>query len=28
VIVCWEHNWPECPVEVLELRAVLDELGE
>jgi Homing endonuclease associated repeat len=28
VIVCWEHNWPECPVEVLELRAALDELGE
>jgi hypothetical protein len=18
VIACWEHNWPECPVEVLE----------
>jgi hypothetical protein len=28
VIVCWEHNWPECPVEVLELRTALDELGE
>lgn len=21
LIVCWEHNWTECPVEVLELRA-------
>ncbi|HEY5029176.1 MAG TPA: hypothetical protein VIK39_12260 [Candidatus Angelobacter sp.] len=21
LIVCWKHNWPECPVEVLELRA-------
>lgn len=21
LIVCWEHDWPECPVEVLELRA-------
>lgn len=20
LIVCWEHNWSECPVEVLELR--------
>ena len=20
LIVCWEHNWAECPVEVLELR--------
>jgi Homing endonuclease associated repeat len=20
LIVCWIHNWPECPVEVVELR--------
>jgi hypothetical protein len=20
LIVCWEHDWPECPVEVVELR--------
>jgi hypothetical protein len=20
LIVCWEHNWPECPVEVIELK--------
>jgi hypothetical protein len=20
LIVCWTHNWPECPLEVLELR--------
>lgn len=26
VIVCWEHNWPECPVEVVELRTVIDDL--
>jgi hypothetical protein len=26
LIVCWEHNWPESPVEVLELRSVLDHL--
>ena len=19
LIICWKHNWPECPVEVLEL---------
>jgi hypothetical protein len=27
LIVCWKHNWPECPVEVLELRSVMEELG-
>jgi len=27
LIVCWEHNWPDCPLEVLELRGVLDRLG-
>ena len=27
LVVCWEHNWPECPLEVLELRKVIDELG-
>lgn len=26
VIVCWEHNWPNCPLEVIELRRVIDEL--
>lgn len=26
LIVCWEHNWSECPLEVLELRKVLDDL--
>ncbi|MFC1597514.1 hypothetical protein ACFL5Q_06215 [Planctomycetota bacterium] len=20
IIVCWEHNWPDCPIEVIELR--------
>jgi hypothetical protein len=25
LIVCWKHNWPECPVKVLELRKVLQE---
>jgi hypothetical protein len=23
LIVCWEHNWPECPLEVIELRRVI-----
>jgi hypothetical protein len=22
LIVCWGHSWAECPVEMLELRAV------
>jgi hypothetical protein len=26
LIVCWEHDWPECPLEVLELRRVIGEL--
>ena len=29
VIVCWRHNWPDCPphIEVLELRSVITSLG-
>lgn len=23
MIVCWEHNWPECPLEVLELKTAV-----
>jgi hypothetical protein len=23
LIVCWKHNWPECPLEVIELSAVI-----
>jgi hypothetical protein len=26
LIVCWEHNWAECPVEVIELRKIIDSL--
>jgi hypothetical protein len=22
LIVCWKHNWPECPLEVLELKTM------
>jgi Homing endonuclease associated repeat len=25
LIVCWKHNWPECPIEVLELRKLFEE---
>jgi Homing endonuclease associated repeat len=24
VIVCWIHNWPECPLEVVELRSIVN----
>jgi hypothetical protein len=27
VIVCWEDNWPECPIEVLELRSSMRNLS-
>ncbi len=23
LIICWKHNWPECPLEVLELRKLV-----
>ncbi|HKV95597.1 MAG TPA: hypothetical protein VJW20_23835 [Candidatus Angelobacter sp.] len=28
VIVCWEHNWPDCPewIEVIELKKVVEEM--
>jgi len=26
LIVCWEDNWPECPIEVLELRSAIEAL--
>ncbi len=27
VIVCWEDNWPECPIEVLALRSAMRNLS-
>jgi HNH endonuclease len=24
MIICWKHNWPECPLEVLELSKLID----
>lgn len=26
VVVCWEHNWPDCPIEVLELKSAIEAL--
>jgi hypothetical protein len=26
LIICWKHNWPECPMEVVELRSLLPRL--
>ena len=26
LIVCWQHNWPECPLEVVELMTVITDL--
>jgi len=28
IIVCWEHNWKECPIEVIELKTTLAKLLE
>jgi hypothetical protein len=27
LIVCWEHNWPDCPIEVLELKSAIAPLS-
>ena len=26
IVVCWTHNWPECPLEVIELKSRLPKL--
>ena len=26
LIVCWEHDWADCPLEVIELRTVINQL--
>ena len=23
LIICWEHNWPECTLEVIELKGMV-----
>jgi len=27
LIVCWKHDWPECPLEVVELSEEIKKLG-
>jgi len=22
LLICWQHNWPECPLETFELRSI------
>lgn len=26
IIVCWEHDWPDCPLEVIELKDIITRL--
>ncbi len=26
IVVCWEHDWPDCPVEVIELSDIIKSL--
>ena len=26
LIVCWQHNWPECPLDVVELSTVIKDI--
>jgi hypothetical protein len=28
LVVCWEHNWPDCPVEVITLKEVIEQLRD
>jgi hypothetical protein len=30
VIVCWRHNWPDCPenIQVVELSTVIKSLAK
>ena len=25
-VVCWDHDWPSCPVSVIELRSKIPEM--
>jgi hypothetical protein len=27
-IICWINNWPDCPLEVIELRSVVERLAK
>jgi hypothetical protein len=26
ILVCWEHDWPDCPLEVIPLKSVIAKL--
>ncbi|MEM3422481.1 MAG: winged helix-turn-helix domain-containing protein [Candidatus Bilamarchaeaceae archaeon] len=26
IIVCWEHDWPDCPLEVIELKKLVNSV--
>lgn len=28
LIVCWQHDWEECPLEVIELKKVLSDFED
>jgi len=28
IIVCWEHNWKECPLQVIEMKTAIPKLLE
>lgn len=28
LVVCWEHDWKQCPIEVIELRSLIKKLVE
>lgn len=28
IIVCWEHDWEDCPIEVIELKSEIKKLNE
>ena len=28
LIVCWEHDWPDAPIEVIELKSVIKDLPQ
>lgn len=25
IIVCWEHDWKDCPLEIIELKSIINE---
>ena len=26
IVICWKHDWSDCPLEVLELKSIIKEL--